>query len=163
MIRSYTDGACRGNPGLGGWGMLCYVVENSMLSNYIERGGYSNHSTNNKMELQGVIESMKYLINESKTNNDIIEIYTDSEYVIKGTNEWMASWIRRGWLTAAKKPVMNQDYWKELSNLKFTLEKMKNKVTLKYVPGHAGVKENERVDTIATTCAIEQKEFRSTK
>ena len=149
MIRAYTDGSSRGNPGKGGWGMM--VVDG------VERGGFEPNTTNNKMELQGVIEAMKYMIDEAKIVEDTIEIYTDSEYVIKGTNEWMSSWIRRGWLTAAKKPVLNQEYWKELSNLKYTLEKMGNIVNLRYVPGHAGVVENERVDTIATTCAVEQR------
>ena len=148
MIRAYTDGSSRGNPGPGGWGM--------MIVGGVERGGFEKMTTNNKMELQGVIEAMKYMILEAKITEDIIEIYTDSEYVIKGTNEWMSSWIRRGWMTAAKKPVLNQEYWKELSNLKYTLEKMGNTVTLRYVPGHAGVEENERVDKIATTCAVEQ-------
>ena len=149
MIRAYTDGSSRGNPGKGGWGM--------MIVGGVERGGFEKMTTNNKMELQGVIEAMRYLIKEENTSDDSIEIYTDSEYVIKGTNEWMAGWIRRGWLTAAKKPVLNQEYWRELSDLKYTLEKMGNTVHLRYVPGHAGVAENERVDEIATTCAIEQR------
>ena len=149
MIRAYTDGSSRGNPGPGGWGM--------MIVGGVERGGFEKMTTNNKMELQGVIEAMRYLIKEENTSDDNIEIYTDSEYVIKGTNEWMAGWIRRGWLTAAKKPVMNQEYWHELSDLKYTLERMGNTVHLRYVPGHSGVVENERVDEIATTCAIEQR------
>ncbi len=122
----------------------------------IERGGYERETTNNKMELQAVIEAFKYLIGQ-KTTEDSIEIYTDSEYVIKGLTIWIDGWIKRGWLTAAKKPVLNQEYWKELSNLKYTLEQMKNVVKMLYVPGHAGVVGNECVDTIATTCAIEQK------
>ena len=148
MIRIYTDGSSRGNPGKGGWG---FMVDGKN----IERGGYEIETTNNKMELQAVIEAFTYLIKQ-KTTEDNIEIYTDSEYVIKGLTIWLAGWVKRGWLTAAKKPVLNQEYWKELSNLKYTLEQMKNTVHMRYVPGHAGVSGNERVDTIAITCAIEQ-------
>ena len=149
MIRVYTDGSSRGNPGKGGWG---FMIE----GHNIERGGYETETTNNKMELQAVIEAFQYLINQ-KTIEESIEIYTDSEYVIKGLTIWIDGWIKRGWMTAAKKPVLNQEYWKELSNLKYTLERMSNTVKMLYVPGHAGIAGNERVDTIATTCAIEQR------
>lgn len=152
MIRAYTDGSSRGNPGKGGWG---FMVEGKN----IERGGFEPSTTNNKMELQAVIEAFKYLIGQ-KTTDDSIEIYTDSEYVIKGLTIWMDGWVKRGWMTVAKKPVLNQEYWKELSNLKYTLEQMKNTVHMRYVLGHAGVAGNECVDTIATTCAIEQRVHR---
>lgn len=148
MIRIYTDGSSRGNPGKGGWG---FMVEGGA-----ERGGYEPSTTNNKMELQAVIEAFTFLI-QQKTSDDTIEIYTDSEYVIKGLTIWMDGWVKRGWMTAAKKPVLNQEYWKELSNLKYTLERMDNTVKMLYVPGHAGIAGNERVDTIATTCAVEQR------
>ena len=151
MIRVYTDGSSRGNPGKGGWGF--------MIEGGAERGGFETETTNNKMELQAVIEAFKYLINQ-KTADETIEIYTDSEYVIKGLTIWIDGWIKRDWMTAAKKPVLNQDYWKELSNLKYTLKQMKNTVHMRYVPGHAGIAGNERVDTIATTCAIEQRGHR---
>ena len=162
MIRIYTDGSSRGNPGKGGWGFMIEAHGPSPLWGEVgrgtctERGGFETETTNNKMELQAVIEAFKYLINQ-KTTDETIEIYTDSEYVIKGLTIWIDGWVKRGWLTAAKKPVLNQEYWKELSNLKYTLEQMKNVVHMRYVPGHSGIAGNERVDTIATTCAIDQR------
>ena len=179
MIRAYTDGSSRGNPGPGGWGFMIEGPTPALPTSEgenadtlaspmrgevrrggnTERGGYEPTTTNNKMELQAVIEAFKYLIKE-KITEDTIEIYTDSEYVIKGLTIWLDGWVRRGWMTAAKKPVLNQEYWKELSNLKFALEQMKNVVHMRYVPGHAGVAGNERVDAIATTCAIEQREHK---
>jgi len=137
MIIVHTDGSSRGNPGPGGWGT---VIEQD--DKVIELGGSEPHTTNNRMELTAAIKSLKFASDEK------ILIYTDSEYVMKGITEWIHNWQKKGWKTAGRKPVLNQDLWQEL--LKLTAGK---EVEWKYVAGHAGVHLNERADVIATTFA----------
>lgn len=133
-VQIYTDGACKGNPGVGGWGALlrCGSVEKEIC-------GGAELTTNNRMELQAVIESIKAL-----KNRCTVEIYTDSVYVQKGVTEWLVNWKARGWKTADKKPVKNDDLWRELDALLPTQD-----LSWHWVKGHAGHVENERADELA--------------
>lgn len=144
MITIYTDGSSRGNPGPGGWGAI--IFHDNVVK---EVGGREDHTTNNRMELTATIKSLEFLSKiEPSTEQLEAEIHTDSEYVIKGMTEWVESWQRKGWRTANKKPVLNQDLWQEL--LAVSLGK---KIEWKHVAGHAGHKQNERCDEIATAFA----------
>jgi len=130
----YTDGACSGNPGPGGWA----VVE--LRDGKIRKkwGGYAPHTTNNRMELIAAIEALQSLDPDEKA-----ELHTDSEYVRKGITEWMLNWKKKGWKTAAKKPVKNQDLWQTLDRLNHA------GIRWFYVPGHEGYEYNELCDQIA--------------
>ena len=136
----YTDGSSRGNPGPGGWGAII-ITDNKV----VEMGGGESHTTNNRMELTATIRALEFI---SHLPADGWLLHTDSEYVMKGITLWIKSWQAKGWKTANRKPVLNQDLWQELLHLTQgrTLE-------WKYVPGHSGVSLNERADTIATTFA----------
>ncbi len=130
----YTDGACRGNPGPGGWGVvLNYQDQRKTLR------GFAPETTNNRMELTAVIEALRAL---SRTCN--VEINTDSKYVMQGINEWIANWKRNGWKTAARKPVKNYDLWQQLDD-----EVSAHKIDWKWVKGHSGVEGNELADQLA--------------
>ena len=133
-VEIFTDGACRGNPGPGGWGaMLRYGdVEKPLY-------GGEKLTTNNRMELLAAIEALKTL----KEKCDVT-LTTDSQYVRKGITEWIISWKKRGWKTAAKKPVMNVDLWKELDS-----QVERHNITWKWVKGHSGHRENEIADALA--------------
>ena len=133
-IEIYTDGACRGNPGPGGWGALLLADNREK-----EICGGDPSTTNNRMELTAAIRGLQAL----KKSCDVT-VYTDSEYVRKGIEEWLENWKRRGWKTAAKKPVKNQDLWQELDE---TIQA--HRVTWRWVKGHAGVPGNERADQLA--------------
>ena len=134
-IEIFTDGACSGNPGAGGWGALLRYNETEK-----ELSGGEPDTTNNRMELTAVIEALKALKKECQ-----ITLYTDSRYVMDGVNEWMPNWKRNNWKTTNKKsPVKNIDLWLELDAL-LPLHKIK----WVWVKGHNGHAENERVDTLA--------------
>jgi len=135
MIKIYTDGACKGNPGIGGWGALLIHNEQS-----IEIFDGELQTTNNRMELKAVIEAL----NHAKSMSDDIQIYTDSSYVQKGIQEWIHNWKKNGWRSSNKKPVKNQDLWQELDTLNSSL-----KVEWFWVKGHAGHPGNERADFLA--------------
>ena len=107
-IKVYTDGACRGNPGPGGWGV--YIQLNDEEKDLY---GGNPETTNNQMEMQAALEALKYL----KDKNDVIELYTDSNYLRQGITEWIHKWKSNNWRTAAKKPVANRDLWIEISDL----------------------------------------------
>lgn len=148
MITIYTDGASRGNPGPGGWGaIISYqkIVDGRQQEWVTEIGGREYHTTNNKMELTAAIKALEFSSTLS-TNNCLL--FTDSEYVTKGMTEWIHRWQKKGWKTAGKKPVLNQDLWQKLLELTEGKE-----VEWKYVAGHAGVSLNERADGIATSFA----------
>lgn len=134
MIKIFTDGACRGNPGPGGWGALLRSGEHEK-----ELWGGESHTTNNRMEMTAVIKSLEAL----KKPSDVI-LTTDSQYVRKGITEWIQGWKRRGWKTASKQPVKNVDLWKEIDALA-----EKHTVEWRWVKGHSGHAENERVDELA--------------
>lgn len=130
----YTDGACSGNPGPGGWAVI--LLENQQIIR--KWGGYHENTTNNRMELTAVIEALKFLESGEKA-----EIYTDSEYVRKGVTEWMANWKKRNWKTAGKKPVKNRDLWELLDSLNH------KEINWHYVAGHSGNALNDECDRIA--------------
>ena len=130
----YTDGACKGNPGIGGWGVFIQK-ENDQSDLY----GFDLKTTNNKMELKAVIEGLKTI--HPKKN---VTIITDSQYVKNGINQWIFNWKKNGWKTAAKKPVKNIDLWKELDDL---VEN--HSVDWEWVKGHSGNPGNERADQLA--------------
>ena len=133
-IEIYTDGACRGNPGPGGWGALL-----SFAGKERELFGGAPDTTNNRMELQAAIEGLKVL-----TKDCDVTLYTDSKYVLQGITEWIHGWKAKGWKTANKKPVKNGDLWRELDTLNQT-----HNVNWVWVKGHAGVPGNERADSLA--------------
>ena len=134
MIEIYTDGACRGNPGRGGWAALLLLGEHER-----EISGAEAHTTNNRMELTAVIRALEALKRPVQAR-----LYTDSEYVRRGVTEWLAAWKARGWRTADRKPVKNQDLWQRLDELRAG-----HRIEWHWVPGHAGVPGNERVDRLA--------------
>lgn len=137
-VHIYTDGACLGNPGPGGWAALLRWNEHEK-----ELTGAASRTTNNRMELRAAIEGLKALKKPCR-----VVIHTDSQYLRKGITQWIHNWRRNGWRTASKKPVKNQDLWREL------LEAMKpHDVRWEWVKGHAGHEENERVDRLATEAA----------
>jgi ribonuclease HI len=130
----FTDGACRGNPGPGGWGVvLNYQGKRKTLR------GYAAETTNNRMELTAVIEGLRALNRSCE-----VEINTDSKYVMQGINEWISNWKRNGWKTAARKAVKNSDLWRQLDE-----ELSSHKVDWKWVKGHSGVEGNELADQLA--------------
>jgi len=130
----FADGACKGNPGPGGWGAILRTGTHEK-----EICGGERQTTNNRMELTAVIRAL-----ESLKRHCNVKVYTDSQYVQKGISEWLPQWKRRGWRTAGKKPVKNEDLWRELDELA-----QKHKVEWHWVRGHAGHVENERADALA--------------
>jgi ribonuclease HI len=134
MIEIYTDGACSGNPGPGGWGALLRVSEIET-----ELCGGEPATTNNRMELLAVIEAL-----QSLTEPVEVHVYTDSRYVQKGISEWIHDWKRRGWKTASKEPVKNADLWRRLDALTAG-----HTIEWRWVKGHAGHPGNERADALA--------------
>lgn len=146
----YTDGSARGNPGLAGWGAVIFLNMGGKES-VVELGGRADHATNNIMELTAPIEALKYLIKTLSIpgmDSLDVEIHSDSKYVINGINEWVHNWVKNGWRTAAKKPVLNMELWQELHKLNQEI-----KPKWHYVAGHMGHEHNERADVIATSFA----------
>ena len=139
-VQIFTDGACRGNPGPGGWGAVLRFGDKEKTL----YGGESS-TTNNRMELTAVIKALECL----KGNKWPVEITTDSKYVLQGITEWIEGWKRRGWRNASKKPVLNAELWQRLDELVQPFE-----IDWHWVKGHSGHPENERVDA----CAREQAE-----
>jgi ribonuclease HI len=134
VVEIYSDGACRGNPGPGGWGAV-------LRYNNLEKelwGGEAD-TTNNRMELMAAIRALEALKRPSR-----VKLYTDSIYVMRGITQWIHDWKRRGWRTADKKPVKNDDLWRELDRLR-----ERHDVEWHWVKGHAGHPENERADQLA--------------
>ena len=134
-VEIYTDGACKGNPGLGGWGALlvCKGVEKELW-------GGERDTTNNRMELMAAIKGLNALIEPCQ-----VDLYSDSKYVLDGMNKWIHGWQRNGWVNASKKPVRNADLWHDL------IEAARpHKVTWHWVKGHNGHPENDRVDALAS-------------
>ena len=136
IINIYTDGACSGNPGPGGWG--AYIDNAGLVT---ELSGREEDTTNNRMELKAVIEALNSFT--SKTN---LNLYTDSKYVMDGSSKWIENWKKNGWKTAQKKAVKNQDLWIELDKLVHF-----HKINWVWVKGHDGNLGNERADYLATS------------
>lgn len=134
LVEIFTDGACRGNPGPGGWAALLRLGEHEKLLS-----GADAHTTNNRMELMAAIEGLMALKRSSR-----VQLTTDSQYVRQGITQWIHNWKRNGWKTSQKKPVVNQDLWQRLD------EALKDhQVEWHWVKGHSGHPENERVDQAA--------------
>ena len=134
QIRAFTDGACSGNPGPGGWGAVLQFGDHER-----ELHGGAANTTNNRMELTAAIEALKALSEPCQ-----VTLTTDSTYVKDGITQWLANWKRNGWKTAAKKPVKNQDLWQVLDH-----ESARHEIDWCWVKGHSGHPENERADRLA--------------
>lgn len=134
QIEIFTDGACRGNPGPGGWGVLLRAGRHEK-----ELFGGEAHTTNNRMEMTAVIQALAAL----KQPSDIV-LTTDSQYVRKGITEWIDGWKRKGWKTSQRKPVKNVELWQEMDRLA-----AQHRIDWRWVKGHSGHTENERVDMLA--------------
>ena len=130
----HTDGACSGNPGPGGWGAVLHygATEKTLCGGELQ-------TTNNRMELMAAIQALEALKKPCK-----VELHTDSTYVMKGISEWIHNWKRRGWKTADKKPVKNEDLWKRLD-----AARLRHEVDWRWIKGHAGHEHNERADELA--------------
>jgi ribonuclease HI len=132
----FTDGACSGNPGPGGW---AYILRHPATGRQVEATGAEAQTTNNRMELTAVIEGLSALKRPSR-----VELYSDSEYVLKGLHEWLDAWKARGWRTAGRKPVKNDDLWRRLDDLR-----QRHALHVHWVRGHSDHPENQRCDQLA--------------
>ena len=135
MINIYTDGACSGNPGIGGWGAVIF----SNSDDVVFLNGGENITTNNRMELTAAIKSIAYFKNRSN-----LEIFTDSKYLKDGIERWILNWKKNGWKTSNKKPVKNKDLWVQLDK-----EILKHNIKWNWVKGHANNEFNEKADSLA--------------
>ncbi|KAA2315659.1 ribonuclease HI [Pseudooceanicola sediminis] len=138
-LYAFTDGACSGNPGPGGWGTLLQARDGTKVVKERELKGGEANTTNNRMELLAAINALEALERPTK-----LTIFTDSQYVKNGVTTWIHGWKRNGWKTAAKKPVKNADLWQQLD-----AAQKRHTVTWEWVKGHAGHPENERADELA--------------
>lgn len=137
-IEIFTDGACKGNPGPGGWGALL-----RMGAHEKELSGGEAQTTNNRMEMTAAIRALGALIEPCE-----VDLYTDSRYLIDGITKWVSGWQKRGWISASRKPVRNEDLWHELIE-----QTARHRVRWHWVRGHDGHVENERVDRLASAAA----------
>jgi len=142
VVEIFTDGACSGNPGPGGYGAILKYGDITK-----EISGYDAKTTNNRMEMMAVIEALRQLKRPCR-----VRLYTDSKYVMKGMSEWLPRWIRNNWLTSQKRPVMNRDLWEEIVNLSKSHE-----IEWNWIKGHQGHLENERCDQLARDALIHGK------
>jgi len=133
-VEIFTDGACRGNPGPGGWGVLLRAGNHEK-----ELYGGEQHTTNNRMEMMAVIKALEALKKQSD-----VKLTTDSQYVRKGITEWLDGWKKKNWMTSARKPVKNVDLWQQIDALS-----IQHNIEWLWVKGHSGHTENERVDDLA--------------
>jgi ribonuclease HI len=138
-LKAFTDGACSGNPGPGGWGVVLQAINANYLVKERELSGGASETTNNQMELMAAISALETLERAST-----ITVVTDSSYVKDGVSTWIHGWKRNGWKTAAKKPVKNVELWQRLDTAR-----SRHNVTWEWVKGHAGHPENERADALA--------------
>ena len=142
QVEIFTDGACKGNPGPGGWGAVL-----RMGGHEKELSGHAPATTNNRMELSAVIEALNALKSPCE-----VQLHTDSKYVIDGITKWIFGWQKNGWKNAAKKPVLNIDLWQAL-----LIAARPHKISWHWVKGHAGHAENERADNLASDAALAQR------
>ncbi|NJM98570.1 MAG: ribonuclease HI [Phormidesmis sp. RL_2_1] len=140
----YTDGACSGNPGPGGWGTRIEFADGQVQ----ELGGQNKATTNNRMEMQAAISALEFL-SETDIDGGQVTLHTDSEYLKNGITKWIKGWKRKGWKTSTGKAVLNQDLWQQLDQLTETLSAHDWSIDWRYVRGHAGDPGNERCDEIA--------------
>lgn len=142
LVHLFTDGACSGNPGPGGW---AYLLRHPSSGKEVEASGGEAMTTNNRMELRAVIEGLSALKSPSS-----VDLYSDSQYVLNGLREWLPAWKARGWRTADKKPVKNQDLWERLDELG-----ARHDIRFHWIRGHNEHPENERCDQLAVAAARE--------
>lgn len=148
LIKSiYTDGACSGNPGPGGWGTVVYFADGSVH----EMGGADRQTTNNRMEIQAAIAALEYLVKTEQS--EPLGLYTDSEYVKNGITKWIKGWKQKGWKTSTNKPVLNQELWEVLDRLNQQASRQ-FKLDWRYVKGHSGDVGNDRCDEIARAFSL---------
>ena len=138
-VEIYTDGACKGNPGPGGWGVLLRMGHHEK-----ELSGGEADTTNNRMEMTAIIRGLEALIEPCA-----VDVYSDSKYVLDGMTKWVEGWKRRGWINASKKPVRNADLWHDLIEIS-----AQHQIEWHWVKGHSGHPENERVDQLASAEAV---------
>ncbi|NJR65569.1 MAG: ribonuclease HI [Leptolyngbyaceae cyanobacterium CRU_2_3] len=143
----YTDGACSGNPGPGGWATVVYFSDGSVH----ELGGFAAQTTNNRMEIQATIAALEFLLKAQPT--EPLALYTDSEYVKNGITKWVKGWKQKGWKTSTGKPVLNQELWEILDQLNQQVSKLA-KLEWKHVRGHSGDVGNDRCDEIARAFSL---------
>lgn len=147
LFKVWTDGACRGNPGIGAWAMCVY-------QGHMHKGnksGFSEHTTNNEMELKAVVEAALW----AKKLGKPVTVYTDSAYVCNGFNSWMANWAKNNWRGSSNQPIKNMDLWKELY---FTSKEID--LSLVKVKGHSGIEGNELADTLCN-CQMDEWELQN--
>ena len=152
-IRIYTDGGCSGNPGPGAW---AYILLDPREEN--RDAGFRAETTNNRMELQAVIESLQAVRKRPDAASARIELFTDSQYVKNGISEWIHNWIKNGWKTRSKQPVKNQDLWKQLWNLSSAVS-----IQWRWLQGHAGDPYNEACDRLVQEAIKKGRSSRRTK
>jgi ribonuclease HI len=145
-IEIFTDGGCHGNPGPGGW--ACILLDGPRR---IELKGYEEYTTNNKMELSAVIAALERVLKDPELQGRAVELSTDSQYVKNGITSWIHSWVKNGWMTSAKKPVKNREYWQQLKELDQKLQ-----VSWKWVRGHDGNELNEACDALVQQAIAEK-------
>ncbi len=148
-VTCFVDGASKGNPGPGGWGAVCIFERSDKVFLIQELGASAAHTTNNKMELSAVICTLDFLKNlqkMAKLSDFSIMIASDSTYVVNGSTQWLDGWKRKGWRTASKDPVLNQELWEQIDGYK---EHFGSRLSFSKVKGHAGHEHNERADEIA--------------
>jgi ribonuclease HI len=138
-IFAYTDGACSGNPGPGGWGVVMEAWEGATLLKARDLGGGAAQTTNNRMEMMAAIAALETLERPSA-----VTVVTDSKYLMDGITDWIHGWKRNGWKTSAKKPVKNADLWQRLD-----AAQARHQVKWAWIKGHAGHEQNERADALA--------------
>ena len=137
-LRIYTDGGCSGNPGAGAWAYILLWPGGEHRDS-----GFVSYTTNNRMELQAVIEALRIVQSETETAGASIELFTDSQYVKRGISDWIHNWIKNGWKTRNKKPVKNQDLWRQLLDMSAKLD-----IRWRWLQGHAGDQYNEACDRL---------------
>lgn len=172
QIYAYTDGASRGNPGRGGYGAIVVYPDSKGYMKVDELGGFEKLTTNNRMELSAVLGAITHFNDYYDLSaveglvgvgqKLILNIYTDSSYVIKGINEWIHGWKRNNWITSTKEPVKNEDLWRALDSAINTLYRVSISCKWVLLPGHAGVAGNEKADQIATGFADQGEKFEET-
>lgn len=142
-IEAFTDGACKGNPGPGGWGVVLRMGQHER-----EMSGHDAHTTNNRMELTAVIRALDALKEPCH-----VALHTDSRYVIDGITKWIFGWQKNGWINSQKKPVLNADLWQQLLE-----SRKRHRIDWIWVKGHDGHPENERADRLASDAALSVKQ-----
>lgn len=149
----HTDGACQPNPGAGGWAFILTDGKTEVV-----RRGIVPHTTNNRMEMQAMLEGLRYYLLEIGVDGTCLKLVSDSKYLVQGITEWSDKWAKKNWLKKDDSPVLNQSFWKEIQLLKGKI-----RLYCVHVKGHAGNEFNERVDRLAFEAAFAAKQFYGVK